>query len=653
MRLNGTFDIDYDDGEKETGVTKDLIRVLEKSSKSRSRVVDDGVMRFEEGMKVEAQYKGRSKFYPGKIVRVRDDGTFDIDYDDGEKEKRVKEEFIRALEKPVRASSPSRSRLDDFAASKSREKMRDMRLESFGKVSRTDPSGFSSGSRVACFWYRQSKFGKPKAFCMPKSAIVLSLNSDGTYSVELEGDCSRYDDVPSNYLKAWSDVQQNIELKPAGARSFKYNEWSAVDRMVKAFIRKGRITHDIPSLVSNAVGNEMKRLELVLGEAVLKEFREVFDKYEEEDQVDVDSALKAFKNLGGDASESELKTYFRRCGFKKAPKYIDFAKFLLTYANLFYDSSEPLQNNSSAVGRSLRLDDEWADLGRFARSYGKKQLLELERAFDSFARKDENGSFALSASDLLEAFHRVGRAVTVTRLREWMEDADVRPNDTLTLVDFVSVFHFFFEAARAEKSGRGPVEPKLLSISDLAVAVLQEAEWNGTSAQHNSLLSRLCAGRSVRTIALLTQIRDAFELLDTTGKGFLSLESIPSLFRKAAISLAAADYSFNLCIKKVQKKGADVISLAEIFEHFGSLITELADSAANVGEAFAMLRTKLASVDIRAAADLAIRILDRAVAHQDPKYWQINVKSEVSPGSSSVATLITFTKIYLSAGVFN
>ena len=111
VRLNGTFDIDYDDGEKETGVTKDLIRLLEKSSKSRSRVVDDGVMRFEEGMKVEGQYKGRSKFYPGKIVRVREDGTFDIDYDDGEKETRVKEEFIRALEKPPRMGMVSAGRL--------------------------------------------------------------------------------------------------------------------------------------------------------------------------------------------------------------------------------------------------------------------------------------------------------------------------------------------------------------------------------------------------------------------------------------------------------------------------------------------------------------------------------------------------------------
>ena len=41
---------------------------------------------------------GRSKFYPGKIDRDRRDGTYDIAYDDGERETRVKVEFIKALD---------------------------------------------------------------------------------------------------------------------------------------------------------------------------------------------------------------------------------------------------------------------------------------------------------------------------------------------------------------------------------------------------------------------------------------------------------------------------------------------------------------------------------------------------------------------------
>ena len=41
---------------------------------------------FDEGMKVEARYRGKEKYYPGKISRVRANGTYDINYDDGEKE---------------------------------------------------------------------------------------------------------------------------------------------------------------------------------------------------------------------------------------------------------------------------------------------------------------------------------------------------------------------------------------------------------------------------------------------------------------------------------------------------------------------------------------------------------------------------------------
>ena len=50
-------------------------------------------------MKVEANYRGKGNYYSGKIKVKRDDGTFDILYDDGELEERVIEDFIR--EHPV------------------------------------------------------------------------------------------------------------------------------------------------------------------------------------------------------------------------------------------------------------------------------------------------------------------------------------------------------------------------------------------------------------------------------------------------------------------------------------------------------------------------------------------------------------------------
>ena len=84
------YDIDYDDGERETRVAKRFIRKKRGSSRSRSRSrsrrPSRGSMRV--GTRVEARYRGRSKKYPGKISRVHADGTFDVSYDDGESETR-------------------------------------------------------------------------------------------------------------------------------------------------------------------------------------------------------------------------------------------------------------------------------------------------------------------------------------------------------------------------------------------------------------------------------------------------------------------------------------------------------------------------------------------------------------------------------------
>ncbi|KAJ1410113.1 hypothetical protein B484DRAFT_423251, partial [Ochromonadaceae sp. CCMP2298] len=85
---DGTFDVDYDDGEKETGVEPALLRGLPGAS-AKSRPV--------EGAKVEGNFRGKGRWYLGRISKENRDGTFGIDYDDGEMEARVEEVNIRVL----------------------------------------------------------------------------------------------------------------------------------------------------------------------------------------------------------------------------------------------------------------------------------------------------------------------------------------------------------------------------------------------------------------------------------------------------------------------------------------------------------------------------------------------------------------------------
>jgi hypothetical protein len=100
VRLNGTFDIDYDDGESEQSVPRDLIKVKARSGSPTKLRLDDDVGRsssanLDVGDAVEANFRGRGKFYSGKISRVRANGTYDIDYDDGEKEQMISRDLIK------------------------------------------------------------------------------------------------------------------------------------------------------------------------------------------------------------------------------------------------------------------------------------------------------------------------------------------------------------------------------------------------------------------------------------------------------------------------------------------------------------------------------------------------------------------------------
>ena len=73
---DGTYDLAYDDGDKDLGALATNIRSLYGGGGG------DGGGALREGMKVEARFKGKTRYYPGVLKRENRDGTFDIDYDD-------------------------------------------------------------------------------------------------------------------------------------------------------------------------------------------------------------------------------------------------------------------------------------------------------------------------------------------------------------------------------------------------------------------------------------------------------------------------------------------------------------------------------------------------------------------------------------------
>ena len=49
------------------------------------------------GDKVEAQFKGKGKAYPATVKKDNGDGTYALDYDDGDKEDAAKAEHMHAV----------------------------------------------------------------------------------------------------------------------------------------------------------------------------------------------------------------------------------------------------------------------------------------------------------------------------------------------------------------------------------------------------------------------------------------------------------------------------------------------------------------------------------------------------------------------------
>ena len=88
----GIYGVQYDDGESEQ-VFEDLIRKYIPPPRVGPEIFP---VEFAKGEKVEVRYRGRERYYPAKIAAVElSRSTYDVNYDDGEKEYSVSVDLIR------------------------------------------------------------------------------------------------------------------------------------------------------------------------------------------------------------------------------------------------------------------------------------------------------------------------------------------------------------------------------------------------------------------------------------------------------------------------------------------------------------------------------------------------------------------------------
>jgi hypothetical protein len=137
---DGTYSVVYDDGDKETAVAHELIEGAYAQSASNSPVnslaeaaaetreeaeinvntntkeskekkeqpsESESEDKLAEGQRIECRHSGGKKFYPGKIAGCEENGTYNIAYDDGDKESGVQRELIKAVSEPAKARHPA------------------------------------------------------------------------------------------------------------------------------------------------------------------------------------------------------------------------------------------------------------------------------------------------------------------------------------------------------------------------------------------------------------------------------------------------------------------------------------------------------------------------------------------------------------------
>jgi len=230
MKVNddGTYSIKYDDGDKEPRVKSEHVRELVEKKKVNDDGFEkegDEETSFEVGQHVEAKFGGR-KWFKGTVMKVNKDGTYSIMYDDGDKEPRVKSEHVRELivEKKKKKDSDSEGEGNATSTFEVGQHVEVMKVNDDGTYSikyddgdkeprvksehvrelvekkKVNDDGFEKegdeGTSFEVGQHAEAKFGGRKWF----KGTVMKVNKDGTYSINYD-DGDKEPRVKSRYVR--------------------------------------------------------------------------------------------------------------------------------------------------------------------------------------------------------------------------------------------------------------------------------------------------------------------------------------------------------------------------------------------------------------------------------------------------------------------
>jgi hypothetical protein len=176
---DGTYSIHYDDGDKDEHVKGKAIRNTGGTSVPYQTPAQL-LQTFHIGDRIEATYKGGSKYYSGRITQVNRDGTYSIRYDDGDKDNHVNSKAIRSTAgtfapsstpaQPLQQLSPPTFQIGD-------------RIETTHKARWT--------SYIGASFHLRSRY---------YAGTITRVNTGGTYSIQYD-DGDQCDNVKSQNIR--------------------------------------------------------------------------------------------------------------------------------------------------------------------------------------------------------------------------------------------------------------------------------------------------------------------------------------------------------------------------------------------------------------------------------------------------------------------
>ncbi len=234
---DGTYNVLCGDGITERGVRPSQLRFSANASIEPSKLTmfnGSDISEFEPGDEIEGNFKGKGRWYRGKVAIVNRDGTYDIHYDDGDRERGVNAYNIRGLRRNE-LSARGTYKTGDLV--KANYKRRGLWLE--GKICQVNRDGtysvrFNDGSVekdvTDCNLY---------SFSAPQISSPTKTRRDSSGSFEYDADALAVGDrIEGNYKGKGRWYKGSVaRLNIDGTCDLHYDDGDTDKRVAMSYIR--------------------------------------------------------------------------------------------------------------------------------------------------------------------------------------------------------------------------------------------------------------------------------------------------------------------------------------------------------------------------------------------------------------------------------